>query len=49
MGNAVKPRAQRIYGEASSDDGVRVLVDRVLPRGITTERAHIDEWCRALS
>ena len=38
--------AKRIYDDSSDDDGVRVLVDRVWPRGISKERAHLDEWCK---
>jgi uncharacterized protein YeaO (DUF488 family) len=42
-------RVRRIYDEASSDDGTRVLVDRVWPRGISKERAHLDEWCKEVA
>lgn len=37
---------RRIYEEASSQDGRRVLVDRVWPRGMKKEDAHLDEWLR---
>jgi uncharacterized protein YeaO (DUF488 family) len=37
---------KRIYEEASEADGCRVLVDRLWPRGITKERAQLDEWNR---
>lgn len=37
---------QRIYQDTSSQDGRRVLVDRVWPRGMSKERAHLDEWLR---
>nr|WP_306434457.1 DUF488 family protein [Actinomadura roseirufa] len=33
-----------MYEPASDDDGARVLVDRVWPRGLTKEDAHLDEW-----
>jgi uncharacterized protein YeaO (DUF488 family) len=42
-------RVRRIYDEPTPDDGVRVLVDRVWPRGITKERAHLDEWCKQVA
>jgi uncharacterized protein YeaO (DUF488 family) len=42
-------RVRRIYDEPSSDDGTRVLVDRVWPRGISKERAHLDEWCKEVA
>lgn len=37
-------RIKRIYDEAAKDDGYRLLVDRVWPRGMTKEHAHVDEW-----
>ncbi|WP_055589107.1 DUF488 domain-containing protein [Streptacidiphilus griseoplanus] len=37
---------RRIYEEASPGDGVRVLVDRIWPRGVRREDAHLDEWLR---
>jgi uncharacterized protein YeaO (DUF488 family) len=43
------PRAKRIYDDPSPDDGVRVLVDRVWPRGVSKERAHLDEWLKAVA
>ena len=39
-------RYRRIYDDASSEDGVRILVDRIWPRGMRKEDAHIDEWMR---
>ena len=42
-------RIKRAYSESSSHDGVRILVDRVWPRGITKERAHIVEWRQDLA
>ncbi|MBK8501555.1 MAG: DUF488 family protein [Saprospiraceae bacterium] len=35
---------KRIYDEASENDGYRILVDRIWPRGISKERAKLDEW-----
>jgi uncharacterized protein YeaO (DUF488 family) len=40
---------RRIYDETSPADGVRVLVDRVWPRGLHKEDAHIDEWMRDIA
>ncbi|MGA5822831.1 DUF488 domain-containing protein [Kitasatospora sp. NPDC094028] len=37
---------RRIYEESSPQDGQRVLVDRVWPRGMTKADAHLDEWLR---
>lgn len=39
-------RTKRVYEEASSRDGFRVLVDRVWPRGMTKEHAHADLWLK---
>ncbi|MDN5794295.1 MAG: DUF488 family protein [Intrasporangium sp.] len=35
---------KRVYEDPSPEDGYRVLVDRVWPRGISKERAHVGEW-----
>jgi uncharacterized protein YeaO (DUF488 family) len=40
---------RRIYDEPNRSDGVRVLVDRVWPRGIKKENAHLDEWLPAVA
>lgn len=37
---------KRIYEEASVDDGYRVLVDRLWPRGVSREKAKLDEWLK---
>ena len=39
-------KIKRIYDPPSKDDGVRILVDRLWPRGISKEAAAIDEWVR---
>ncbi|GAA0906843.1 DUF488 domain-containing protein [Pseudonocardia zijingensis] len=39
-------RVRRIYEPVTEQDGIRVLVDRLWPRGVSKERAAIDEWCR---
>jgi uncharacterized protein YeaO (DUF488 family) len=41
-------RLQRAYDEPSADDGYRVLVDRLWPRGRTKEHLRLDEWARDL-
>jgi uncharacterized protein YeaO (DUF488 family) len=41
-------RLQRAYDEPTPDDGYRVLVDRVWPRGRTKEHLRLDEWARDL-
>ena len=42
-------RIKRIYEPAGKDDGLRVLVDRLWPRGIAKKKARIDLWLRDLS
>ncbi|MER6567838.1 DUF488 family protein [Streptomyces sp. NPDC001093] len=37
---------RRVYEETSPQDGKRVLVDRVWPRGMRKEDAHLHEWLR---
>jgi uncharacterized protein YeaO (DUF488 family) len=41
-------RLKRAYEPATDADGYRVLVDRLWPRGISRERARLDEWEREL-
>ena len=40
---------KRVYEEPSEDDGLRVLVDRLWPRGISKEEAMIDRWEKDLA
>lgn len=40
---------KRIYEAPSPDDGYRVLVDRVWPRGMTKEKADIDVWAKDIA
>ncbi|AKV73948.1 MULTISPECIES: DUF488 domain-containing protein [Metallosphaera] len=42
-------KIKRVYDEASSDDGVRVLVDLLWPRGLRKEEAKIDLWMRQVA
>jgi uncharacterized protein YeaO (DUF488 family) len=39
-------RLKRAYEEPSPDDGLRVLVERLWPRGLTKERAAVDLWIK---
>lgn len=40
---------RRIYEDTTPADGMRVLVDRVWPRGVRKEDAHLDEWMRDIA
>lgn len=42
-------RLRRVYDEPSADDGRRVLVDLLWPRGLSRDAAHLDEWLRAIA
>ncbi|GAB2501896.1 hypothetical protein CATRI_01700 [Corynebacterium atrinae] len=42
-------RVRRIYEAPSSNDGLRVLVDRLWPRGMSKVRAHLDLWEKELT
>lgn len=35
---------KRVYDPPDPSDGLRVLVDRLWPRGLTKEKARVDEW-----
>ena len=39
-------RVLRVYEQATADDGVRVLVDRVWPRGLRKDAVVLDEWLK---
>lgn len=42
-------KLKRVYDPPAADDGYRILVDRVWPRGVTKEKAGIREWRRDLA
>jgi len=42
-------RVGRIYEPAGEDDGWRVLVDRLWPRGLKKEKAKVDEWMKEIA
>ncbi len=42
MGIAIK----RVYDAAAGPDGRRVLVDRLWPRGLSKDKAALDDWCK---
>lgn len=46
---AMNIRLKRVYESAETDDGCRVLVDRLWPRGIKREAAHIDLWLKEIA
>lgn len=42
-------RTKRIYEEPAEEDGTRVLVDRLWPRGVSKESAELDAWLREVA
>jgi uncharacterized protein YeaO (DUF488 family) len=45
----VSVRVRRVYEPPEPADGVRVLVDRLWPRGLSKDAARVDEWPKALT
>lgn len=46
---ALEIRVRRAYEEPEKGDGHRVLIDHVWPRGISKEKAKLDEWAKELA
>ena len=42
-------RLKRAYEPPAASDGYRVLIDRIWPRGVSREQAHLDEWAHELA
>lgn len=42
-------KIKRVYDPLSSEDGIRILIDRLWPRGIKKEEAKIDEWMKEIA
>lgn len=40
---------KRVYAPPSPEDGWRVLVDRLWPRGVSKQRAALDDWCKTVA
>lgn len=49
MAHSRTVHVRRIYEAPTQADGVRVLVDRIWPRGMTKDKAHLDEWCKQVA
>lgn len=48
-GTSHRITAKRIYEPAARGDGVRILVDRLWPRGVRKDEANFDEWRQDLA
>jgi uncharacterized protein YeaO (DUF488 family) len=42
-------RSKRIYDPPDDGDGYRILIDHIWPRGVSRDRACLDEWARELA
>ncbi|MBS1517011.1 MAG: DUF488 family protein [Bacteroidetes bacterium] len=42
-------KVKRIYESSSPEDGFRILVDRLWPRGLTKEKADLDLWLKEIA
>ncbi|HEV2483037.1 MAG TPA: DUF488 family protein [Puia sp.] len=40
---------KRVYEKSVKEDGIRILVDRLWPRGLTKEKASIDLWLKEIA
>ena len=49
MGGKPGVRVRRVYDEPEPDDGTRVLVDRIWPRGLTKGNAALGEWRKEIA
>lgn len=42
-------RLKRAYDEPTADDGYRVLIDRMWPRGVSKDQLELDEWLKEIA
>lgn len=40
---------KRIYDDVAENDGKQIIVDRIWPRGVSKERAQLDEWLKGVA
>jgi uncharacterized protein YeaO (DUF488 family) len=45
----MKVHLKRIYDEPTEEDGFRILVDRLWPRGVSKEKANLDLWLKEIA
>ena len=45
----MKIKIKRVYEKPRREDGIRILVDRLWPRGLTKEKAAIDLWLKNIA
>lgn len=49
MAKKASVQVRRVYDAPARDDGARVLVDRIWPRGLAKAKASLDEWCKQVA
>jgi len=49
MSTKTDVQVRRVYDAVKDDDGTRVLVDHIWPRGMTKAKAALEEWCKDFS
>ena|SRR5690625_3867435 len=42
-------KTKRIYDDVNNEDGIRILVDRIWPRGVSKEKAKLDCWLKNIA
>ncbi|KIC73448.1 Uncharacterized protein YeaO [Candidatus Protochlamydia amoebophila] len=47
--NIVKINLKRVYDPASKEDGLRILIERLWPRGVKKEDLKMDEWLKEVA
>jgi len=45
----MKVKIKRVYEQPEKEDGTRILVDRLWPRGLTKEKARVDLWLKEIA
>lgn len=49
MTKKLKIKCKRVYDDVANNDGYRLLVDRIWPRGVSKEDAKLNEWNKDLA
>lgn len=49
MGTTIKIKIKKVYEKPEKEDGCRILVDRLWPRGLTKEKASVDLWLKEIA
>jgi uncharacterized protein YeaO (DUF488 family) len=49
MMKSLNIKLKHAYDPVESADGIRILVERLWPRGLSKDRAHLDDWCKDIA